>query len=302
MTHSSNNLPPFDAIVAALAAAEEGSFSGAAERLSLTHGSVSRRIAQLEHWLGALIFERLPRGVVPTPAGQRFLADAASALAMLQRSGERWRPRKGRSVVRLSVVPSLARLVLIPALARLQSEDLSIDLIVEHRPSDIEARESDLAIRYGKGRYAAVASELLMRETLVPCASPAVASTIDPDDASAILSFPLIHDSNADHWRAWLRPRGLDYRPRSQDRRFEDYDLVLAAAAAGLGLAMLRMPTALGRYGANVLVPISNARIDNPAAHYLVSRQAERREHVLEARQRIRQLFAKDIAGATLTG
>ncbi|WP_409437952.1 LysR family transcriptional regulator [Sphingopyxis sp. JAI128] len=52
MTHSLDNLPPFDAIVAVLVAAEEGSFWSPAERLSLTHGSVSRRLAQLEHWAG----------------------------------------------------------------------------------------------------------------------------------------------------------------------------------------------------------------------------------------------------------
>lgn len=291
IVHSFDNLPPFDAIIAALAAAEERSFSGAAERLALTHGSVSRRIAQLEHWLGAPVFERLPRGVAPTPAGQRFLADASGALAILQRSGERWRPRTGRSVVRLSVVPSLARLVLIPSMAELQGDDLSIELIVEHRPSDVEAKESDIAIRYGKGRYEGVTSELLLRERLVPCATPGLAARIDRTDPSSMLAHPLIHDSNPDHWRGWLRTQGIDYRPRSQDRRFEDYDLVLQAAAAGLGLAMLRMPTASDRYGADVLVPISEITIENPLAHYMVSREGEARSHVLEARARIRRLF-----------
>ncbi|MBB6426899.1 LysR substrate-binding domain-containing protein [Sphingopyxis sp. JAI128] len=291
--HSFDNLPPFDAIVAALAAAEERSFSGAAERLALTHGSVSRRIAQLEHWLGAPVFERLPRGVAPTPAGQRFLADASRAVAMLQRSGERWRPRKGRSVVRLSVVPSIARLVLLPALADLQGDDLSIELIVEHRPSDVEAKESDIAIRYGRGRYEGVTSELLLRERLVPCASPGLAARIDRADPSSLLAHPLIHDSNPDHWRSWLRTQGIDYRPRAQDRRFEDYDLVLQAAAAGLGLAMLRIPTARDRYGEEILLPISEDTIDNPLAHYMVSRESEVRGHVLEARTRIRRLFER---------
>src|SRR3546814_16439530 len=35
---------------------------------------------------------------------------------------------------------------------------------------------------------------------------------------------------------------GVRYRPRWQDRRFEDYDTVIAAAEAGLGVALLRMP------------------------------------------------------------
>lgn len=291
MAHINEGDPPFDGIVAAIAAAEEGSFTGAADRLWLTHGSVSRRIAQLEHWLGTPVFERLPRGVAPTPAGQRFLSDATKAMALLRRSGEQWRPRRGRRVVRLNVVPSLARLVLIPALADLQGDDLTIDLIVEHRPTDIEARESDLAIRYGRGRYDGVASDLLMTERLVPCAHPDLVSRIDPGRPPTILEHSLIHDSNPDHWKLWLNSHGIDYRPRSQDRRFEDYDLVLQAAAAGLGAAILRIPTALDTFWGPSLVPIDDRPIANPAAHYLVSRTSENREHVLEAKQRIEKLF-----------
>src|SRR3546814_12656149 len=41
-----------------------------------SHGSVSRRIASLEHWLGASLFERHGRGVRLTPAGLRFAHDS----------------------------------------------------------------------------------------------------------------------------------------------------------------------------------------------------------------------------------
>ena len=43
-------------------------------------------------------------------------------------------------------------------------------------------------------------------------------------------------------WRAWFAAHGIDYRPRPQDRRFEDYNLVLDAAAHGLGVALARPP------------------------------------------------------------
>src|SRR3546814_10631765 len=93
-----------------LAAAEEGSFSAAAAKLGLTHGSVSRRIASLEHWLGASLFERHGRGVRLTPAGLRFAHDSRQSLGRLSHSAEQWRPRRGRQTVRMSAVPSFARL------------------------------------------------------------------------------------------------------------------------------------------------------------------------------------------------
>ena len=80
MAHSLFDLPPLEGLIAMLAAAEEGSFSAAAAKLGLTHGSVSRRIAALEHWLGASLFERHGRGVRRTPAGLRFSQDSRQSL------------------------------------------------------------------------------------------------------------------------------------------------------------------------------------------------------------------------------
>src|SRR6201999_1935380 len=62
MAHTSDLLP-LDTLRAFEAAARTGSFSAAAEALSVTHGAVSRQIAKLERWLGQRLFERQARGV-----------------------------------------------------------------------------------------------------------------------------------------------------------------------------------------------------------------------------------------------
>lgn len=56
-----------------LAVVEEGSFSRAAERLSVSQPAISRRIQMLEDELGFALLERLPRKVVATPQGQAML-------------------------------------------------------------------------------------------------------------------------------------------------------------------------------------------------------------------------------------
>lgn len=164
--HTSHALPPMDALAALLAAADSGSFTGAAETLGVTHGSVSRRIATLEAWIGVALFERHGRGVRLTPAGQRFAAETRQALGTLSRSAEQWRPWRGRQTVRLSLVPSFAKLWLLPRLAELERDDLHLDLLIEHRVSDLDARESDIAIRYGSGRWDGLDARLLFAETL----------------------------------------------------------------------------------------------------------------------------------------
>lgn len=203
--HDYSALPPFEGVVAMLAAAEGGSFTAAADALGLTHGSVSRRIGHLEHWLGTSLFERQARGVRLTPAGQRFAATAGRALGLLAESADQWRPRIGRSLVRLSIVPSFARLWLIPRLAILQGDDLAIELTIEHRTSDLDAREADIAIRYGAGPYTDVESRLLFAERFVPCASPALAASLGTAaTANALIAHPLLHDSNIAPWQSWL--------------------------------------------------------------------------------------------------
>src|ERR1700758_2323030 len=76
-------LPPLNAIKAFEAAARLGSFTRAAEELSVTHGAVSRQIRLLEEWLGTSLFMRTSRNAVPTRAGRELLAEAGPALDRL---------------------------------------------------------------------------------------------------------------------------------------------------------------------------------------------------------------------------
>ena len=84
-------LPPLNAIKAFEAAARLGSFTRAAEELSVTHGAVSRQIRMLEDWLGTKLFLRTSRRAVPTPAGTDLFAEAEPALDRLATAALRLR-------------------------------------------------------------------------------------------------------------------------------------------------------------------------------------------------------------------
>ena len=62
-----------------VAVAEEGQMTRAAARLHIAQPALSQAIAALESQIGFALFDRVPRGVVLTPHGRRFL-DAARAL------------------------------------------------------------------------------------------------------------------------------------------------------------------------------------------------------------------------------
>ena len=270
MDHSLT-LPPLDTLRAFEAAARTGSFSAAAETLNLTHGAVSRQVAKLEHWLGLRVFERQARGVGLTPEGQRLLQRTQEAFALIADTSDRWTEVRGAAVVRFSATPSVCSLWLMPRLRQLEGGDpaLRIVLQVDHRRVDLEDEGIDLAIRCGRGGAPGRVSVQLFEEWCFPVASPDLARTIGEGRPERLLAQPLIHDSDAAGWRAWFASHGLDYRPRPQDRRFEDYNLVLDAAACGLGVALARPPLAQGQVESGRLASVDSRVALNPVSYWL---------------------------------
>ncbi|QOV40403.1 LysR family transcriptional regulator [Streptomyces ferrugineus] len=70
----------------ALAIAEEGSVTAAAERLRVAQPSVSQQIRGLERELGVELFARTPTGLVPTVVGRAFLREAEVAVSAARRA------------------------------------------------------------------------------------------------------------------------------------------------------------------------------------------------------------------------
>ncbi|NYH51042.1 DNA-binding transcriptional LysR family regulator [Nocardiopsis arvandica] len=70
----------------ALAVAEEGSVTAAAELLRVAQPSVSQQIRALERELGVRLFARTPTGLVPTVVGRAFLREAEAAVSASRRA------------------------------------------------------------------------------------------------------------------------------------------------------------------------------------------------------------------------
>ena len=287
--HSSLFLPPLEALSAVLSAARLGSFSAAADELGITHGSVSRRVHAVESWLGTPIFLRHARGVRLTPAGEHFSRCVESALEKISEVAVDLRATRATPFrLRLSVLPSFARLWLMPHLAELQRAfpGLTLQVVAEHRLASLDGNDTDLAIRFGNGRWAGTDARLLMRERLFAVATPTLAKALHGQTTASILRETLLHDSDAQHWRTWCKQSGVPYRPRGGERRFDDYDLLLSAAEAGLGVAIARWPLAAAALNSRRLVRIDDREFPGVKAHYIVTRNGDTRVpvHRLAAR------------------
>jgi DNA-binding transcriptional LysR family regulator len=133
-----------------LAVTREGSLSAAARGLKVTQPTVGRRLKALEDGLGAVLFDRLPDGMVLTTAGEELLPLAESmelsALAVDRRQASFTEETRG--TVRLSIWESFAPF-LTDHLPRLQQSLPEIDIVLSanHIQADLSRREADLLIR-----------------------------------------------------------------------------------------------------------------------------------------------------------
>ena len=272
MDHSSPPLPPLDALRAFEAAARLGSFSAAANDLHLTHGAISRQVAKLEHWLGEKLFERQARGVALTPQGQRLHQRTSEAFALIADSSDRWIERRGAAVVRLTLIPSVSSLWLMPRLKLVRERRSAFADRVRGRASQHRSRSGGdrpgdpLRPRQpaGTGLRPPVRGAAAFRSPHPP--SPNALGSGEPE---RILRLPARARLGCFGWRAWFAAQGMDYRPRPQDRRFEDYNLVLDAAAHGLGVALARPPLVGEALRSGRLVAVDTRTALNPVAYWL---------------------------------
>jgi len=106
------------------AVARYGSIRKAAVALHIVSSALNRRILDLEAEVGSPLFERLPRGVRPTAAGEIYLAYVRRSIRELEQVGAQIdglrRLLKGR--VRLAVAESVTGHMLPTAIAQFQAQ------------------------------------------------------------------------------------------------------------------------------------------------------------------------------------
>ena len=134
-----------------LAVAEQGSLSGAAQKLAVNHSTVFRRINALESKLGARLFERLPNGYRLTELGDsalRHAQDAHDAMHSFERTIV-GRDYQLTGVVRVTAPPSMVSKYLAPCAAGFHKEypGIQLDIVTSDAINDLSKREADIALR-----------------------------------------------------------------------------------------------------------------------------------------------------------
>ncbi len=152
MEQSSRSIDPNDLLVFA-AVAELGSFSRAAEKLSLPKSTVSRRLSGLEQQLGERLLLRTTRRQTMTEFGQLLLEHARQVASEVSAVGALREHRQAAPSGRLRVsMPSdIANLLLADSLAAFAAmhPGITLELDLSPRRVDLLGEGFDLAVRMG---------------------------------------------------------------------------------------------------------------------------------------------------------
>lgn len=243
-------LPRLDLLYSFEAAARNLSFTVAATELFLTQSAVSRQIQQLESDLGVTLFERRHRALALTEAGRVMYRAVGDCLERLRDATASVRAPTTLRQVAITTTPGFASLWLIPRLAGFTATHPGVDVrisatleVLDLERSGIDVSVRLRAIENAKGRS-------LFEETVTPVCSPAllknrVLPLKKPADLAnhtlLAIDMPLGKPLTMD-WEPWFHMMGLPDLRMKNTLRFSQYSDVVAAAVAGQGVAIGRLP------------------------------------------------------------
>ena len=234
------SLPELQAFVQA---ARLGTATRAAAASGLTQSAISRALNSLEARLGVALFHRIRQRLVLSDAGRALLPEAERMLADLDRAALTVMSFGGhRDVLRMAVLPTFAALWLIPRLPGFAAiaPQVTFDISATLTPLDFERDPRDMAIIRAQPPLRGASFDLLAEERLIVVAAPGLLPKSGVLADAALARLPLLQQSTRpDLWLDWFRHAGLDPITILRGARFEQFGMVLAAARAGLGLALV---------------------------------------------------------------
>ncbi|WP_207547582.1 LysR substrate-binding domain-containing protein [Paraburkholderia ginsengiterrae] len=235
-------IPNMGALLAFEAAARHESFTHAARELFLTESAVSRQINTLESNLGVRLFVRVKQRVVLTKAGKVYGAQVRRSLEQLDRDTLSIIAHgSGGGYLELAVLPTFASQWLIPRLAAFNERypDVRVNMGVRTGTFPFAETHFEAAIHYGKPTWPGTSADFLFSEEVVPvCAASLLKQPVR--SAADLLDYPLLHSTTRpDGWATWFANLGIDDNRTMQGVRYELHTMLISAAAAGLGIALV---------------------------------------------------------------
>ncbi len=237
---AASTLPPLEWIRVFEAAGRLGSFTAAADELSLTQSAISQRIRKLEDRLEVALFKRLPRGVELTVDGEGYLHHVQLALGVLSKSTHDLFDHQRAQRISIAATVSVATLWLAPRIRRLARErpNVRVYLASVVRITDFDAIGADLEVRYGNG-WPDRQGVRLYEDVMSPVCSPELLASAPGGDWRRLPTISLIGPRLG--WADWASATN-ENPVGPTTHRFDTFITAMEAAISGVGVMLGSLP------------------------------------------------------------
>jgi LysR family glycine cleavage system transcriptional activator len=268
-------LPPLTALEAFLQVARLGSIKAAAEDLSLSSPALSRRVQALERFLGKPLFHRRHQALALTEDGEKLLHQVAPAIDMLSLAIEGMSASADVMRLRLGVMPLFASQKLMPHLPELRARHPGLHLDIDTGSHSLSrlGEGIDVAIPLAREMDQTLYSRRLGHNMICPIAGQVMTEGPNairtPQDLER--TTVLIHRDMAETFEVWRTAIGMpNLTPLSIDQ-YDSGQLLLEAAAAGLGVAFM-LQSHLADSQDDRLVRLFDQQVKSPYSYWFACR------------------------------
>ncbi|NVJ91736.1 MAG: transcriptional regulator GcvA [Methylocystaceae bacterium] len=270
-------LPTFTALQCFEASARHLNFTYAAKELNLTQSAVSHQVRNLETFLGVEMFKRVGKRLMLTPQGEGYAKDVAQNMDALEASTLSVMTRsQPANILNLGTLPTFGSHWLIPKLADFAKKHPEIQLNLETGTEAFDVHHSnlDLAIQFGNGVWPDTVAHKIVEESTVAVCTPALLDEVTDLEPQDVQSFPLLRlKSRSSAWLDWMQAQGITPAGFISGPCFEQFDMLIRAARAGLGVAVLPTIFVEDELESGELITPFGGPVVSSNAYYLVYSQ-----------------------------
>lgn len=252
--------PSMTALQVLLAVAERGSTSAAAEPVALSQSAVSKQLIGLEDLIGGPAFARTPNGMVPTELGAIYIEHARTAIKAMEDAALKVaRLKPGPRVLRLQVPPIFGDRWLLPRFVQFMEAHPEMEVQFTTFVSKTQTEVPDGMVRFVVTPVDDEEGEYLFGHDIRLVSAPSYWEKLGEPTSieAASRGVMLEHPQTPFHWPYFAESDGKAGLEVRHTMRFGYYTMVIRAALAGQGMALI--PHGL------IVEDLAAGRLVNPA-------------------------------------
>ena len=286
------SMPPLNSLKAFESAGRHMSFTEAAKELHVTPAAISHQIKTLESYLGVKLFHRKNRSLELTAAGQACLPGLRKGFDYLGAAIERIQSTVAAEPLLISAPPIFGAKWLVPRIAEFSVAHPEVQIRIDplQKISELEGPETDVAVRFGRGRYPGLRAQRLMSQEVFPICSPELLHgkhpLVSPTDLRwhTLIHFdPTFYDPDWPQWEKWLRAARVTDVDATIGPHFSSPNFTIQAVLEGQGVALAVSLMADELVAQGQLIQLFNVNYPGNYGYYGVVSEEKVEEHRVNA-------------------